>query len=424
MTYIEVPFHLQAQIYRHLVGGAPPVVGRVLSRVLQEDLARDFQDRDLGHSGPGGNVGWLWSPWFFRYFLWTPPNEPADLAYLLFPERTSSANNCEKDIVIQGWEPLTSDERFFRWVLKVSLIGLFVLCFDLFCRLIIIDRFLDPTEIMPTVEKQPDSTNCALVKVEEHEHSLAARVEGWRQAHQLLVLSRNSLLNLLEISSSWYSEPDVSASEVLCFAWELWRPLTAKNITGNSYTLLPLLWTLWDVDVLFAVSPGLPDGSQRLWHREGLQRLADHSHPFTLSRINSQLWGRRVQPLNWVWLLVILLNPAAISGAELSTAVRSSKAEGRRHCWRSLGVSSSNRAQAIIGSGIRTGDAVVVVVVCIRRAEFFDFPSKGIIWYCMLYKLYSVRPLLLFEAFVEPSIGPRWPGTKCKPKRSQMPFHA
>jgi hypothetical protein len=60
----------------------------------------------------------------------------------------------------------------------VSLIGLFVLCFDLFCRLIIIDRFLDPTEIMPTVEKQPDSTNCALVKVEEHEHSLAARVEG------------------------------------------------------------------------------------------------------------------------------------------------------------------------------------------------------------------------------------------------------
>lgn len=35
--------HPQAQIYRHLVGGAPPVVGRVLSRVLQEDLARDFQ---------------------------------------------------------------------------------------------------------------------------------------------------------------------------------------------------------------------------------------------------------------------------------------------------------------------------------------------------------------------------------------------
>ena len=41
----------QAQIYRHLVGGAPPVAGRVLSRVLQEDLARDFQDRGLGSHG-------------------------------------------------------------------------------------------------------------------------------------------------------------------------------------------------------------------------------------------------------------------------------------------------------------------------------------------------------------------------------------
>lgn len=33
----------QAQIYRHLVGGAPPVAGRVLSQLLKEDLARDFQ---------------------------------------------------------------------------------------------------------------------------------------------------------------------------------------------------------------------------------------------------------------------------------------------------------------------------------------------------------------------------------------------
>lgn len=35
--------YFEAQIYRHLVGGAPPVAGRLLSRLLQEDLARDFQ---------------------------------------------------------------------------------------------------------------------------------------------------------------------------------------------------------------------------------------------------------------------------------------------------------------------------------------------------------------------------------------------
>jgi len=40
----KVPsIHPQAQIYRHLVGGAPPVAGRVLSQLLKEDLARDFQ---------------------------------------------------------------------------------------------------------------------------------------------------------------------------------------------------------------------------------------------------------------------------------------------------------------------------------------------------------------------------------------------
>ena len=33
--------------------------------------------------------------------------------------------------------------------------------------------------------------------------------------------------------------------------------------------------------------------------------------------------------------------------------------------------------------------------------------SKGIIWHCMLC---NVHPL--FKAFVAPSIGPRWPGTK------------
>lgn len=42
----------QAQIYRHLVGGAPPVAGRVLSQLLKEDLARDFQVPRL-------DSGWL-----------------------------------------------------------------------------------------------------------------------------------------------------------------------------------------------------------------------------------------------------------------------------------------------------------------------------------------------------------------------------
>ncbi|CAK9035439.1 Uncharacterized protein SCF082_LOCUS21287 [Durusdinium trenchii] len=35
--------HPQAQICRHNVGGAPPVAGRIITRVLQEDLQREFQ---------------------------------------------------------------------------------------------------------------------------------------------------------------------------------------------------------------------------------------------------------------------------------------------------------------------------------------------------------------------------------------------
>ena len=312
--------------------------------------------------------------------------------------------------IIQGWEPLTSDER-----LKVIIIDL---------------RFLDPTEIMPTVEKQPDSTNCALVKVEEHEHSLAARVEGWRQAHQLLVLSRNSLL---EISSSWYSEPDVSASEVLCFAWELWRPPAAKNITGNSYTLLPLLWTLWDVDVFVCLQ--FCQAFQMALRGFDIVKACRDWQTIHLKSdqlpVTGEIWRVVRQASPTPQLGLALGNPAQSCcnfRAELSTAVPSTKAEGRRHCWRSLGVSSSNGAQAIkIGSGCNQNWWCCGGCDGLHSESWvfrFCVTSKGIIWYCMLYKLYSVRPLLLFEAFVEPSIGLRWPGTKCEPKRSQMPFHA
>ena len=92
-------------------------------------------------SGPGpgfswfplstwGNVGWLWSPWFFL----EPPDDrliwPVHFS-IFFPQGTSSANSCEKDMS--------------------------------FSRLGIPHGTIDPAEIMPTVEKQPDSTNCALV---------------------------------------------------------------------------------------------------------------------------------------------------------------------------------------------------------------------------------------------------------------------
>ncbi|CAK9019228.1 unnamed protein product [Durusdinium trenchii] len=83
--------HPQAQICRHNVGGAPPVAGRIITRVLQEDLQREVQE-------PPDSVSGIF--------------DPRDLKRLLDALRTDFVTRRVKILVANGKNLKSPDQHF------------------------------------------------------------------------------------------------------------------------------------------------------------------------------------------------------------------------------------------------------------------------------------------------------------------------